>query len=74
MLDDLKGGVDAGGFGEGIHEGIVLLMEAENLEYILVSTIERSSEGFNSLKRKRPGVNRAMPLEGGVGLLISHLL
>jgi hypothetical protein len=32
MLDDLEGGVDAGGFGEGFHEGILLLIEVDCAE------------------------------------------
>jgi len=34
LLDDLQGGVDTGGFGEGFHEGIVLLMAVKNPENI----------------------------------------
>jgi hypothetical protein len=35
-VNELKGSNDPGGFGEGIHEGIVLLMEVDNFENILV--------------------------------------
>ena len=36
VLDDLEGRVDAGGFGDGFHEGIVPLMAVDNLENALV--------------------------------------
>jgi hypothetical protein len=32
VLDDLKGGVDAEGFGEGFHEGIVPIIKVDNVE------------------------------------------
>ena len=37
MLDDQESNVDAGGFGEGFHEGIVPIMVIYYLENILVS-------------------------------------
>ena len=39
VLDDMEGGVDAGGFGKGFYEGIVPFMVVKNLENILVSTV-----------------------------------
>jgi hypothetical protein len=38
VLDDLEGGVDAGGFCEGFHEGVVPFLAVENFESILIST------------------------------------
>jgi hypothetical protein len=40
---------------------------------IATTSSVRSSAEFAPLKRARPGMNRAMPLDGRVGLLISHL-
>jgi hypothetical protein len=45
VLDDLEGGVDAGGFGDGFYEGIVSLMSAEYPDSIIVSTVRISSGG-----------------------------
>ena len=39
VLDDQEGGVDAGSFGDGIHEGIVSLMDLDYLEYFLDSMV-----------------------------------
>jgi len=39
VLDDLEDGVDAGGLGQGFHEGIVSFLVVKNLENILVSTV-----------------------------------
>jgi len=45
VLDDQEVSVDAGGFGDGFHEGIVPLLEVAYLEYI---------PGINSLRFVEP--------------------
>jgi hypothetical protein len=42
VLDDLEGSVDAGGFGKRFHDGIESLLEVDNLENLLVSTLRVS--------------------------------
>ena len=43
MLDDLEGSVNAGGFGEGFHGGILPLMAVDYLDSIYVSKVRGSS-------------------------------
>jgi hypothetical protein len=55
MLDDLDGDIDVLGFGEGFHEGIVLLISVEYPESIIVSTvrISRGGTGMDSAGSKK---------------------
>jgi hypothetical protein len=39
VLDDLEGGIDAGCFGDRLHEGIVPPIVLEYLEYFLISIV-----------------------------------
>ena len=43
VLDDLEGGVDAGGFGKGFHEGIVSLM-LHSAKFIQININEWNSQ------------------------------
>ena len=42
MLDDMESSVDARGFGDAFHEGIVSLIKVDYLENILVSVLPNS--------------------------------
>lgn len=58
VLDDLEGSVDAGGFGEGFHEGMVPLMAVDYLENILISTWVSAVYGAPAgQSRLQPSVN-----------------
>jgi len=59
MLDDLEGCVDAGSFGEGFHEGNVLLMVVQYLENNFIATdwykaLFRSLPHFSSASATTP--------------------